>query len=115
MLWKKLSCFVVFTVCVVFCDKDIHEFFNLSEDLQANFDNFEIVSSKESKSNWCKVNNEIFWSLVKTCDMKDVMEVEEIRDVNGEHYRKMYLIDTEVDQRIVVDKNSGAELYLSKR
>ena len=42
-------------------------------------------------------------------------EVEEIRDVNGEHYRKMYLIDREVDQRILVDKNSGGELYLSKR
>ena len=61
MLLKKLSCFVAFSV--VFCDKDIHEFFNLSEELQANFDNFEIVSRQELKSDWCKVNYEIFKSL----------------------------------------------------
>ena len=113
-MWlKKLSCFVVLKT--VFCENDIHEFMKLSEDLQSNFDNFKIVSRQESKSEWCKVDMELFLSLINACDIQDVMEVEEIRDINGKHYRKMYLIDTEVDQRIVVDKNSGAELYLSKR
>ena len=43
------------------------------------------------------------------------MELEEIRDVHGEHYRKTYLMDYEIDQQILVDKKSGAEMYQSKR
>ena len=45
----------------------------------------------------------------------DVTEVEEIRDVDGKHYRKMYLVDHELEPRILEDMESGAELYLSKR
>ena len=43
------------------------------------------------------------------------MEVEEIRDVNGEHYRKVYLIDYEVDPRLIGEVSSGAERVVSKR
>ena len=41
--------------------------------------------------------------------------MEEIRDVNGKNFRKMYLVDHELEPRILEDIESGAELYLSKR
>ena len=104
-------------IVLVNCDSKIYDFLDLSDDMQVTFEAFKVVSRKEQKSDWCKViiksYNDIFY--MSSTFLQDVTEVEEIRDVDGKHYRKMYLVDHELEPRILEDIESGAELYLSKR
>ena len=55
MFFEKI--FVYSVLSLVYCDREIHDFINLPDDLQARFDTFNTVSREEVKSDWCKVIN----------------------------------------------------------
>ena len=55
MIFEKILVYSVLSL--VFCDREIYDFINLPDDLQARFDTFNTVSREEVKSDWCKVIN----------------------------------------------------------
>ena len=53
-LVRQIIHFIV--IFLVNCERQIYEFLDLSDELQASFDSFALVSRQEQGSNWCKVN-----------------------------------------------------------